>query len=315
MQEELNNKTYCPRPSICFVVDKPKLREIFAADFRDRVVHHILVRYLSRIFEPKFIYDSYSCRENKGTHKAIKRLQYFTRSITQNNSKKAYFLQLDIRSYFVRLNKDILMSLIRKRIQDKEMLWLANTIIYNDCTNNCLITRGKNLFQYLPKHKTLFKQSKNRGIPVGNLSSQFFANLYLNELDQFIKHILKCKYYLRYTDDLVMLSRDKNQLRNWIDRIQTFLEKHLDLTLNTKKTIILSISNGINYLGYIVRPFYILVRKRVVNNLKNKLYNGKLNRASYMSYMGHFKHANSFKLQKHINNMIIEHFEESVTGG
>jgi len=281
------------------------LREVFAADFRDRVIHHVLVQYLSKIIEPKFIYDSYSCRKNKGIHKAVKRLQHFTRSITQNSMREAYYLQLDIKSYFVKLNKNTLMSLVEKHIKNREMLWLSKIIIYNDCTQNCEIRGQKNLFQYLPPHKTLFKQPKGRGIPIGNLTSQFFANLYLNELDQFIKHQLKCKYYMRYTDDLVILHQNPNQLKIWINQIQGFLTDHLDLRLNLSKTIIKPISNGIDYLGYIIRPFYILVRKRVVNNLKNKIYGKKLNRASYMSYMGHFKHANSYKLHKPIDRLIL----------
>ena len=305
LQEELNNRAYQPGQSICFVVDRPKLREVFAADFRDRIVHHVLVEYLEAIAEPKFIYDSYACRKNKGTHAAVNRLQYFTRSITENNFRRAYCLQMDVRSFFVTINKDILFSLVKKYTEDGDMIWLARVIIYNDCTENCRMTKGKDLLKHIPEHKTLFKQAKNKGLPIGNLTSQFFANVYLNEIDQFVKHSLKCRYYMRYTDDSLILHCDKSQLEKWTDDIATFLKNELDLELNTKKTIIRPVSDGIDYLGYIVRPFYILVRRRVVNNLKQKIYDGTLNRQSYVSYLGHFKHANAYRLKQHIRIMIV----------
>ena len=305
LQKELNNKSYKPARSICFVVDKPKLREIFAADFRDRIVHRVLVEYLEAIIEPKLIYDSYACRINKGTHRAVKRLQHFARSVTENNSKQAYCLQLDIRSFFVAMNKDILFNLIKKYTQDKDMLWLAKVIIYNDCTENCRITKGGVLLKHIPEHKTLFKQAKNKGFPIGNLTSQFFANVYLNEVDQFIKRKLKCRYYIRYTDDSLILHPNKEQLKKWMEKIEAFLKENLDLTLNISKIAIRQISNGIDFIGYIIRPFYILVRRRVVNNLKNKLFKGILTRQSYVSYLGHFKHANAYRLQRHIEDMIV----------
>lgn len=166
------------------------------------------------------------------------------------------------------------------------------------------MTKGRNLLKYIPEHKTLFKQTKNNGLPIGNLTSQFFANLYLNELDQFIKHSLKCRYYLRYTDDFIILHQDKGRLERWMEDISVFLKEKLDLDLNIKKTTIRPISNGIDYLGYIVRPFYILVRRRVVNNLKAKIYTRTLSKESYMSYLGHFKHANAHRLQRHIEMII-----------
>ena len=310
LQDELNSKTYQPGQSICFVVDRPKLREVFAADFRDRIVHHALVQHLELTAEPKFIYDSYACRKNKGTHAAVKRLQYFTRSTTENNPRRAYCLQLDVKSFFVTMNKDILFSLVKKYTKNEDMTWLAKVIIYNDCTKDCKMTKGKDLLKYIPDHKTLFKQSKNKGLPIGNLTSQFFANIYLNELDQFAKHTLKCRYYMRYADDVLILHYDKNQIKKWANEIGAFLKNKLGLELNTKKTIIRPVSDGIDYLGYIVRPFYILVRRRVVNNLKQKLYDGNLNRQSYVSYLGHFKHANAYRLKQRIRAMIVERAAE-----
>ncbi|MBW2591852.1 MAG: group II intron reverse transcriptase domain-containing protein [Deltaproteobacteria bacterium] len=300
LEQELNNRTYRPARSVCFVVDRPKLREIFAADFRDRVIHHVLVDHLEPRAEPKFIFDSYACRKNRGTHAAVKRLQGFTRSVTRNNSRRAYCLQLDVRSFFVSINKDILFDRVKKYTDDPDMIWLAEIIIFNDCTQNCKMTRGKDLLQYVPKHKTLFKQDKSRGLPIGNLTSQFFANVYLNELDQFVKHTLKCRNYMRYSDDALILHEDKEQLERWKTEIETFLKTQLGLDLNERKTTINPVGNGIDYLGYIVRPFYILVRRRVINNLKHKIRAGRLTRESLMSYLGHFKHANAYKLKQNI---------------
>jgi len=306
LEEDLNSQTYQPARSICFVVDKPKLREIFAADFRDRIVHHVLVEHLESIAEPKFIYDSYACRKGKGTHRAVKRLQSFTRSITENNYRKAYFLQLDIRSFFFSINKNILFDLVKKYTQDKDMLWLTKVIIYNDCTKNAVIKNDIGLFKSIPAHKTLFGQDKNKGLPIGNLSSQFFANLYLNELDQVVKHTLKCKYYLRYMDDLLILHQDRKVLEKWANDIEVFVKEKLDLALNKNKTAIRPISNGIDYLGYIVRPFYILVRRRVVNSLKSRIKAGTLDKKAYASYLGHLKHANAYRLGQHIETIIKE---------
>ena len=296
LQEELNSRTYRPGPSICFVLEKPKLREVFAASFRDRIVHHVLIERLNEICEPRFIHDSYACRSGKGTHAAIARLQKFARSVTSNNSCRAYFMQLDVRSFFVEINKRILQEFVNKQTDDEFMLWLADVIIWNDPTVHCKVTRGGNLIDKVPAHKTLFKAPKHKGLPIGNLTSQFFANLYLNELDQFVKRQLKCRFYIRYMDDLVLLSKSKEQLQAWMTVIGQFLRDRLDLALHPTKRIISPVSNGIDFLGYVVRPEYILVRKRVVENLKHKIWLGAVDQRVWASYMGHFQHAQASRL-------------------
>jgi RNA-directed DNA polymerase len=305
LQEELNDRTYKPGPSICFVLEKPKLREVFAATFRDRIVHHILIEHLNEICEPKFIHDSYACRPGKGTHAAVKRLQAFTRRITHSTTRRAYFMQLDIRSFFVEINKQILQELVHKQTNDEHMLWLADAIIWNDCTLDCDVTRGGNLLEKVPAHKTLFKAPKHKGLPIGNLASQFFANLYLNELDQFIKRQLKVHHYVRYMDDLVLLSESKEQLQVWFAEIGQFLRDHLDLALHPTKRIIAPVSNGIDFVGYIVRPDYILVRKRVIGNLKRKIWRGVVDRRVWASYKGHFQHAQASKLISGLTKALI----------
>jgi len=313
LEEKLKNKSYHPSRSILFFVKKPKLREIFAADFRDRVVHHILVGYLEPIFERIFIHDSYACRKGKGTHKGVMRLQSFIRKVSENGGTKAYYLQLDIKGFFTNMDKEILFKLIMKRTENKDVLWLAEKIIFNDCTKNYILKGSKGLFRELPQHKSLFGKENKRGVPIGNLTSQFFANVYLNELDQFVKHNLRCCYYLRYADDFVLLDGSREKLSGWIKEIREFLESQLRLELNPKMVKLQPVSSGIDFLGYIVRSNYILVRRRVINNMDTKLrYFGRCRhngldyemledlRSSVQSYLGHFNWANSYRLRENL---------------
>jgi len=308
LEQELNDKSYHPSRSILFTVTKPKNREIFAADFRDRIVHHLLIEYLERIFEPIFIHDSYACRKGKGTHGAMKRLQKFTRQITLNGNVRAYYLQLDIKDFFPSISKEILFKIISQKVQDPDILWLTRKIIFWDCTRS-FVTRGEGaMLKRIPTHKSLFGKNNERGLPIGNLTSQFFANVYLNELDQLVKHTLKAHYYLRYVDDFVLLSRDPLELRFWQAQIKAFLTDRLSLCLHPQRRKLQPISNGIDFMGYIIRPGYILVRRRVVNNLKAKIRELRLVpeklRDSLVSYLGHFKWANSYRLTQRISNAL-----------
>jgi RNA-directed DNA polymerase len=310
LQKELKEHTYKPGRSICFVVTKPKAREIFAADFKDRIVHHILVGYLERIWEPKFIDQSYSCRKEKGAHLALKDLKRYIRKASHNNSRPVYYLQVDIRSFFVSLKKDILFGMIKKYTKNPEILWLAKTIIFHNPTIDYCLKGDSSLFALIPDYKSLFKVPSNQGLPIGNLTSQFFANVYLNELDHFLKHTLKAKYYLRYVDDLVLLSGNKEQLKIWRNEINGFLLNNLKLNLHPKKQVLQNINKGINFVGFIVKPSHILIRRRIVGNLKEKLWN--LNQYSkelsdlqikktlsvVNSYYGQFKHIQTFGLRK-----------------
>jgi retron-type reverse transcriptase len=318
LREELESQTYKPSRSVCFMARKPKLREIFAADFRDRVVHHILVDYLERIWEPMFIFDSCACRKKKGVHFGVKRLQGFIRKVTKNGSRNAYFLQLDIENFFMNIDKDILFKFIADKVRDENVLWLAKTLIYHDCTTDYVLKGERHYLRKLAPQKSLFYTEGRKGLPIGNLTSQFFANLYLNVLDQFVKHRFKCRYYVRYCDDFVMLSKDRDRLLQWKTEIEGFLAELLKLCLNRKRQSLQPVSNGINVLGYIVRGNYLLVRKRVINNLRSKLADYEkhlikheppyikivydyhvLSRlmSTLSSYFGHFKLADSYRLQ------------------
>ncbi len=266
----LNNKTYMPARSVCFSITDPKPREVFAADFKDRVVHHLLYNYLNPTYEKIFIYDSYACRKDKGTLKAVKRVQTFTRQITKNSKEKAYFLQLDIHNFFMSIDKNILFNMLSKKIKDKNWLWLTKTIIFHNPTNN-YFQKGLTWKKAgVPEHKTLFNVNENKGLPIGNLTSQFFANVYLNKLDQYIKHELKIKHYVRYVDDFVMLSKSKEELLLLKTKIEKFIQEKLDLKLKPT-TILKPITSGINFVGYIIKPSHLLPRNRVVNNIYRKV--------------------------------------------
>ena len=330
LQRELRNHTYLPSRSICFVVTKPTLREVFAANFRDRIVHHLLYNFMEPVFEPKFVNGSYACRKNKGSSKSVKDLRKCLNKITQNHHKKTYFLHLDVKGFFMSLKKEILFKMITKQIKNPEILRLAKVVIFHDPTQNFTAKSDKSLFAKIPPYKSLFHNPSDQGLPIGNLTSQFFANVYLNEIDQFAKHNLKIKYYLRYVDDFLLLSNDKNELENWQREIDLFLKEHLGIELNFKKQILEDVDKGIDWLGYIIKPDHILVRKRIVQNFKQKLYffnqglrkypdinkQGQLSLpfeendppfeniekilATVNSYFGYFKHADTFKLRKNL---------------
>lgn len=320
LKEELDTGSYYPSRSVCFMAVKPKLREIFAADFKDRIVHHILVDYLEKIWEPKFIHDSYACRKNKGIHAGVTRLRSFVRQVTKNGSKTAFYMQLDIKNYFMSIDKQILFDLIAAKVKDERVLNLASKLIFHDCTKDYVLNGDRDYIKKIASHKSLFFTEGKMGLPIGNLTSQFFANVYLNELDRFVKYKLKCRYYLRYCDDFVMLSNSREELLKWKDEIRTFIAERLRLSLNKKRQSLRPVTNGINFLGYIVRKDYMLVRRRVVNNFREKLsyfekrlvtndnppyvrviYDYALLeelRATLASYFGHFKWANTFNLKK-----------------
>ena len=323
LQKELETKTYKPGRSICFVVEKPSPREIFAASFKDRVVHHLLIREIEKSGEKVLIFDTFSCRKNKGTHLAVERLKRFMKKATENYKKEAFYLQLDISGFFMAINHNILYKIFEKLIlkQNKseqwknEMLWLAKIIIFHKPTENYIVKSQPALFNLIPQRKSLFFAPVNKGLPIGNYSSQFFANLYLNKLDQFIKRELNFKYYVRYVDDFIMLAKNKSMFKNLENKINEFLTKELDLVLNFKKTKLLPLSRGIEFLGYFIKPGYVLAKRSVVSRLRNKLYNIEIRAiepknvlAIINSYYGHFGHAFSFNLRKAI-------FENCLGGG
>ena len=194
-----------------FILRDPKTRRISKSDFRDRIVHHAICNIIEPIFDKTFIYDSYANRINKGTHKAIERFDVFKRKASKNNTRSCYILKADIRHYFETVNHEVLLNIIRNKINDERVLWLIKTILHN--------------------HNKIGNGRGNLGMPLGNLTSQFFANVYLDELDQFVKHRLKAKYYIRYVDDFVIVHSSKEKLNEWKKEIDNLMEKLVSLEI------------------------------------------------------------------------------------
>lgn len=262
-----------------FFVSDPKRRLINAPPFRDRIVHRAVSDILIRIWDIMFIYDSYACRIGKGTHVAVDRLQRFMRRYPQG---QGYVLQLDVRSYFASIDHKILAALIEGKIRDRRFMDLIKQIIGS------------------------YSDSPGAGIPLGNLTSQVFANIYLHELDMFCKHDLKIRQYIRYMDDVALVSDDKGQLWEWRDAISDLLDDRLCLALHPDKQVLSPIDSGVDYLGYTVFRDYRLVRARNVHriyrNLK-KMEAGTFDKdafASIMSWMGYATHADTYHLNKSI---------------
>ena len=311
LEKELKSKTYRIGKSICFLASSPKLREIFAADFRDRVVHHLLVNEIEEFYEKKFIDDVYNNRKGKGIHEAMKRAKNFMQSV----GKGGYYLQLDIKGFFYNLDKNILFKQILKDTNKEDVLYLANKIIYHDPTKNYIFKGNKKALKKLPEHKTLFKLPKHKGLAIGNLTSQFFANVYLNKFDHFVKRTLKIKHYIRYVDDFVLFHKNKQRLIECKKAIEIYLKENLALELRSDAKL-KKFNQGLDFLGYIIRPNYILVRKRVVNNYKYKKakylqsYEDKKGKMGLLeikkflsvqaSFVGHISHANSYNLRQKV---------------
>ncbi|MCP5203938.1 MAG: group II intron reverse transcriptase domain-containing protein [Pseudomonadales bacterium] len=273
--DELQSRRYQPSPSVCFATDQPKRREIFAAAFRDRVVHHLLVRQLEPYWERRFIHDSYACRRGKGTLAAVNRVQQFIRQATGNGSARAWFLHLDIRSFFVNIDKAVLLAILESGLERQrhpwanDLQWLSRCIVSRDpCLDAHRIGAELNA---VPAHKSLYGTGNVRGLPIGNYSSQFFANVYLDRLDQFVKHDLRHKYYLRYVDDLVLLDRDPERLLERENAIATFLQRELRLALNPGARVLAPTSNGIDILGYMIHREHRLLRRRTVRRFEQRL--------------------------------------------
>lgn len=314
MSRELSNRTYQSGPFTCFAIVDPKLREVWAADFKDRIIHHLLISRIEHIWEREFIFDSYACRKEKGAHRAVNKLKKIIK-----NKQEVKYLHLDVRGFFTNIDRDILYRIISKKIHNPDLLYLANLIVFNDPKSNYIIKGNEKLLRDIPRHKSLFGVEEGKGLPIGNYTSQFFANVYLNELDQYAKRTLKKVNYFRYMDDIIIIEKDSRLLRKAVRDIDEFLHKHLKLSLHPKKTIIQDVEKGINALGYIIYPEYTLSRKRIVGNIRrrlnefNKLIKSAKNKGEQdkivekamqviNSYWAHFRHANCASLRKSLVN-------------
>jgi RNA-directed DNA polymerase len=286
LRNELLMQTYTPRPLKTFILRDPKTRKISKSAFRDRVVHHAICNIIEPYFDKRFIGDSYANRLTKGTLNAVKRFDVFKRKASKNNTVKCYVLKADIKSYFDTVDHQILLSILGKKIKDKRVLWLINRILAN--------------------HKG---DDENKGMPLGNLTSQFFANVYLNELDQFVKHKLRAKYYLRYVDDFAILHPSREALEQYKTEINHFLKENLDLRLHPDKSRVLELEKGIGFLGF--RVFYhhkLLVQKNMrkfsnkMKQMKKQYQNGLIDREKviekFEGWLAYASHANTYKYRR-----------------
>jgi hypothetical protein len=271
LHQELTENRYEPGRHICFVVQYPQLREIWAADFRDRVVQTLFYNRYREKFHNRFIYDSYACIPGKGALRGADRLRVFCRRATQNWSQPCYYLKADVANFFVAIDKDILYRALLEVVKKEEWQHLVHTILYNDPRKGVHIKGNKTLLSLVPHRKSLFRCEDNKGLPIGNLTSQFFANIYLDKLDQFVKHELKCKYYVRYVDDFVILDEDPGKLNKIYDAANTFLVDNLGLSLHNNKKRLAPLGQGVDFVGYVIKPHRVQLRRRVVNNLNRKL--------------------------------------------
>ena len=287
LHEKLLNGSYIPDPYQPFSISDPKPRRIHKATVRDRVLNQAVFRILYPIFNKSFIYDSYSSRQGKGTHIAVSRLFNAVRKVSKNWHSSGYVLKCDIAKFFDSVDHDIQFEFLKNKIKDEQVLILLEKIIQS------------------------FEKSKNKGIPLGNVTSQLFANVYLHELDHFVKHTLRAKQYFRYADDFVILDVDKNVLEDYERKIREFLLEKLQLRLHDNKVFIRKISQGIDFLGYVVLPYTLVLRTKTKNRIFKKLIQTKNEKDEKFfqkidSYLAVLKHCKSRAIKKEIFESLVD---------
>ncbi|TSA44886.1 hypothetical protein D4R52_03450 [bacterium] len=273
LRVELQTKRYRHAPYSSFFIQDPKQRNIHKARVRDRLIHHAIFAVLNPIFEETFIPNSFSCQKGKGTHKGVEALKNILRKASKNNTKPCFALKCDIRQFFHSVDHKILISIIGERIKDTDAMWLIREVV----------------------------DSFPNGVPIGNLTSQLFANIYLNELDKFVKHKLKVPFYVRYTDDFVLVSDSPEKLLSWLEWIKLFLWERLKLTLHPHKLTLRKYHQGIDFLGYIQFPKFRILRNKTKQRILRKSAKG-INEQSLQSYLGVLSHCNAHDLGESLKN-------------
>lgn len=273
----LQKRTYAHSSYSAFNISDPKPRNIHKATVQDRLLHHLIYKELYPYFEQRFIFDSFSCRENKGTHRALDRFQLFARKVSKNNTNTCYVLKCDIKKFFASVDHDILKSILRRHIADQEMLWLIDEIISS--------------FQ---------STREGVGLPLGNLTSQLLVNVYMHEFDMFVKQELRVKYYIRYADDFAIMSDTREYLEDMLPKLHMFLNERLKLHMHEHKVYIKTFATGVDFLGWIHFPHHRQIRTTTKRKIMKKLkWYPKPETVS--SYRGLLLHGDTYDLRRRAN--------------
>jgi len=305
LHRHLSTKSYSHSSYEAFRISDPKPRDIHKAMVQDRLLHHALYQILYPFFDRTFIADSYSCRLEKGVHKALNQFQSFGRKVSLNHTKTAWILKCDIRKFFASIDQEVLLEILRGYIPDGDILWLLEGVIESFRTN---CHSGLRPGIWIPDPclpaKQEVRDDEHRGLPLGNLTSQLLVNIYMNEFDQFVKHRLKAKYYIRYADDFVIFSQDRKWLEVILKEMKVFLQERLKLELHPDKVSIATLASGVDFLGWVHFPDHHVLRtvtkRRMFRNIRVK--EGKKETAQ--SYLGLLGHGNGYALKEWIERQI-----------
>jgi hypothetical protein len=328
-------RNYNPKPCIAFIIHKPVMREIFTADFSDRVIHHFIYRCIYKAIDKKLIHDTYSCRVGKGTLFGINRAKKFIRSCSEDFTKESYYLKLDIEAYFMNMHHTLLFDKVigmlppnQQRflgISRETLVYLIKQTVFNKVTENCRIKGSKADWKGLPASKSLFSYPIETGLPIGNLTSQVFGNVYLNDFDHYVKKELKIKHYGRYVDDMLFVHESKTYLEGLIPKLSNFLHSNFKLNVHPNKIVLKSVQEGIPFLGQIIKPHCSYISNRTKNNFYQaiQVINKQMAtvpqfswqdlseiRAKLNSYLGYMQHANSYNLRKTMLSRLIKRFHD-----
>ncbi len=317
---EINDRSYRVGRSIAFVVNKPVVREIFAADFRDRVVHHLIIRKLLPLFEKSFSPHSYSCRRGKGTLYGVNEVYDYIKKCSDDYTSDCYVLKLDIQAFFINIDHEILYQMLENFIlqnyyaEDQGLiLFLIKQVVFNAPQNNCIKRGQKAYWKILPKNKSLFNTRKGCGLPIGNLTSQIFANFYLNDFDEFVKNYNPEIAYGRYVDDFILVHKDKSVLEQMKPVLADYLSRKNKLLIHPKKIYLQHYTHGVPFVGCYLMPGRVYAGTRLKTNFYQRIHGYKQiflynqgpkvselfkTGAVLNSYFGFLKHINAFRLRQ-----------------
>ncbi|MFC1612262.1 reverse transcriptase domain-containing protein [Patescibacteria group bacterium] len=294
LHQELASKKYKHGDYYAFKINDPKPRDIHKASVRDRLLHHAIYRILYSFFDQKFIFDSYSCRIDKGTHRAMNQFRRYCRIISQNHTRTAWVLKCDIKKFFASIDHEILKRILKRQIKDRDIFWLLENIIDSFSANDRIASSAS----------TPSRNDNSVGLPLGNLTSQLLVNIYMNEFDQFVKRKLKTPYYIRYADDFVILHESREYLENILLKVGVFLKIRLKLSLHPDKVFIKALASGIDFLGWVHFSHHRVLRNSTKKRMFKRL-SKKQSKEALASYRGLLGHGDAYKSEQKIFKFII----------